>query len=522
MAVSLEEIRIALGGLKPAERRALEDQVRKETKALRWVPNPGPQERAYYSEADELFYGGSAGGGKSQLTLGLAVNCHQRSILFREYRNDAVYLGDELLKILGSNEGWRGDILRYKTSKQLIEFAGLQLEKDKEAHKGIPHDLIAFDELPDFSETQYEFVIGWNRTTDPRQRCRVVNTGNPPTRAKGMWVIKRWGPWLDPKHPRPALDGELRWYLKNEKGEEIEVDGRGPHMIGNRSTIAKSRTFIRSRLEDNPDLVRTDYDATLAALPKELRAAYRDGRFDASLKDHPFQVIPTAWIQAAQERWTDKSAEGVPMCAMGVDPVGGGKDRFVIAMRFDAWYAPLDVTPGDEIKLGSQMAGRVVMLRKDSADIVLDMGGGYGGGCFQTLHENDIPVITYKGAEGSTKRTQDNKLKFSNKRTEAYWRFREALDPDQKGGSPMALPPDQELLAELTTPTFEVSAHGLSIMSKEEVCEILGRSPDKADAVIMAWHSGARAATHGAAWRAEQRFGRNKGQRKADLGPRRR
>ena len=30
-----------------------------------WVPNPGPQTEAYFSEADELFYGGGAGGGKS-------------------------------------------------------------------------------------------------------------------------------------------------------------------------------------------------------------------------------------------------------------------------------------------------------------------------------------------------------------------------------------------------------------------------------------------------------------------------
>ena len=43
-------------------------------------------------------------------------------------------------------------------------------------------------------------------------------------------------------------------------------------------------------------MARTDYDAQLAQLPPELRAAYRDGRFDASLKDQPFQVIPTQWV----------------------------------------------------------------------------------------------------------------------------------------------------------------------------------------------------------------------------------
>jgi hypothetical protein len=28
-----------------------------------WFPNPGPQTDAFFSEADELFYGGAAGGG---------------------------------------------------------------------------------------------------------------------------------------------------------------------------------------------------------------------------------------------------------------------------------------------------------------------------------------------------------------------------------------------------------------------------------------------------------------------------
>jgi hypothetical protein len=50
------------------------------------------------------------------------------------------------------------------------------------------------------------------RTDDPRQRCRVVASGNPPTTAEGRWVIAEWAPWLDPQFPRPAQPGTLRWY----------------------------------------------------------------------------------------------------------------------------------------------------------------------------------------------------------------------------------------------------------------------------------------------------------------------
>jgi hypothetical protein len=353
-----------------------------------------------------------------------------------------------------------------------------------------PRDLYVFDEIVDFFESQYEFIIAWNRSTDPGQRCRVLVTGNPPTRAKGLWVIKRWAAWLDPRHPNPAKDGELRWYLRDTEGLESEVDGPGPYMVDGKETRAKSRTFIRARLEDNPDLAQTDYDATLARLPKELRDAYRGGKFDAALQDHPFQVVPTQWVLDAQKRWLPRPPAGVPMCAMGVDPAIGGGDRFTIATRHDAWFDHLYCVPGTEIKLGSDGAGHIISRRRDEADIVIDMGGGYGGGTYQTLVENKIPAIVHKGSNKSTRRTVDKKLGFYNKRAEVYWFFREALNPDQIGGSPVALPPDPELISDLTVLTYEVGPRGIQILDKDQVTKLLGRSPDKGDAVVLAWSSG--------------------------------
>jgi hypothetical protein len=62
------------------------------------------------------------------------------------------------------------------------------------------------------------------------------------------------------------------------------------------------------------------------------------------------------------------------------------------------------------------------------------------------------------------------------------------LDPGQPGGSPIALPPDDaELVADLTAPTFEVVPNGIKVESKQDVCERLGRSTDKGDAVQLAW-----------------------------------
>ena len=58
--------------------------------------------------------------------------------------------------------------------------------------------------LTQFTETQFRYLIAWNRSVDSNQRCRVVCTGNPPTEAEGQWVIDYWGPWLDEHHPNPA------------------------------------------------------------------------------------------------------------------------------------------------------------------------------------------------------------------------------------------------------------------------------------------------------------------------------
>lgn len=510
--MQLAEVLQALSGLSPADRKQVEDEAIEATKHLIWVPNPGPQTTAKECLADETFFGGEAGGGKSDLGIGLALTDHERSLILREFNEDARALGDRLLSIVGNSDGWNGQLLRYKTADRLVEFAGVPNEKDKQRHKGNPHDLIVFDEVGDFFESQYTFIIGWNRSTTPGQRSRVVATGNPPTRAKGLWVIKRWGAWLDPTHPRPAREGELRWYTTDAEGREVEVDGPGPHEIGGESVIAKSRTFIRSKLSDNPDLAATGYAATLAALPKELRDAYRDGRFDASLKDDPRQTTPTSWIRLAQQRWNARPPQGVPMCAIGVDASGGGEDPMVMAPRHDGWFAPLIVVQGKEIpvdRIGPHCAGIVVSHRRDDALVIVDMGGGYGGSMHDHLKGNGVEVQQYKGAEGTTKRSRDGKLKFANVRSAAHWIFREALDPAQESGSPIMLPEDPELVADLTAATFEVTPHGIRVESKERVCERLGRSTDKGDAVVMSWWAGPKMITHYGVWRADQRMNRN-------------
>lgn len=497
MGISLSEVKEKLQALPPEKRAELVDLAMRKTKHMVWVPNPGPQTEARNSPADELFYGGQAGGGKSDLEIGLALTDHQRSLLLRRTNREANGLVERITEILGTRDGFNGQ--SWKINGKIIDIGGCQLEEDKQKFKGSPHDLICFDEVSDFTESQYTFIIGWNRSANKNQRCRVVAAGNPPTQPEGLWVLKRWAAWLDPTHPDPAQPGELRWYTTTSSGKEIEVDGRGPHRIEGEELYARSRTFIPASLSDNLDLAETNYSAVLAALPAAIRSAYRDGRFDLALKDDELQVIPATWVRAAQNRYTPRPPPGVPMCAIGVDVAQGGSDKTVLAIRYDGWYEIHEVE-GVLTPDGVSVAAHALKHRRDGAKVIIDLGGGYGGAAYEHLRDNGIDTIPYKGAKASTRRTSDNQLGFYNTRSEAYWRFREALDPSQHNGSPIMLPTHPGMLADLTAPRFTVGPRGIKVEAKEDVVKRLGRSTDYGDAIVMAWWAGPKANTDLRTW----------------------
>ena len=501
----LDDFLTRLAGMSPEQRAEAERVAVESTAAMIWVPNPGPQTIAYFSEADEIFYGGQAGGGKTDLEIGLALTAHKRSLLLRRTNKEATGLVERMADIVGNRDGYNSQLGMWRYKDRAIEISGCQLEDDKQKFKGIPRDLYCFDEVSDFLESQYTFIIGWNRSTIPGQRCRVIAGGNPPTKPEGLWVVKRWGAWLDPAHANPAKPGELRWYTTID-GKDAEVDGPGPHDIGEgKPVMARSRTFIPSKLSDNPDLAATNYDSVLAGLPERERLAYREGRFDAMLRDEMNQTIPTDWVRAAQERWTNKPAVGIPMCCIGQDVAQGGVDKTVLAIRYDGWYAPLIVVPGKDTPDGKSAAALAMQHRRDQCKVVVDIGGGWGGDCYAHLRENGIDAKSYMGVKASLKRTADGTLKFANVRAEAYWRFREALDPSQEHGSPIMLPMDSVLVSDLCAPTYEITAHGIQVEPKDKVCKRLGRSTDRGDAVVMAWWDGLKQSNVQGGWREHKR-----------------
>jgi hypothetical protein len=437
---------------------------------------------AYLSEADELYFGGAAGGGKSDLLLGLAATAHRQSVLFRREYGQLRGIVDRGREMIGAAAAFNGQDLVWRfPDGRSIELGAVQHETDKRKFQGRPHDFLGFDELPAFLESQYRFLIGWNRTTTVGQRCRVVGAGNPPTDADGEWVLRYWAPWLDAQHPNPARPGELRWFAVVD-GKDVERENGATFAHKGETIQPRSRTFIPARLSDNPYLMQTGYMAVLQAMPEPLRSQMLYGDFTVGTQDHPWQVIPTAWVRAAQARWTADRPDGQQTC-VGVDVARGGADKTVLARRWGAWLAPLEKHAGSSTPDGPVVAGLVAQALTAGGSANIDVIG-VGSSAYDTCVQQRLPVAAVNVAEGARdRRDRASVLTFANLRAYLYWALREMLDPEKGDG--LALPPDSELLADLCAARWHMRASGVQVESKEDIIKRIGRSPDCGDAVVL-------------------------------------
>jgi hypothetical protein len=249
-----------------------------------------------------MGYGGAAGGGKTDLAIGKALTQHRKAIVFRRNGTELTAVRDRLLDILGTDDGYSGrdGIWRPPAVKGLqIEFGSVPNLGDENKYRGRPHDLKVFEEATEMLEQQVRFLLTWLRSTVKGQRCQALLTFNPPTTSEGRWILDYFGPWLDDKHPLPAMPGELRWFAMID-GKEVEVPTGDPFKHDGELIKPMSRTFIPSRVSDNQYLASTNYMATLQALPEPLRSQMLYGDFKAGMGDDPWQLFP---LHGSMRRW---------------------------------------------------------------------------------------------------------------------------------------------------------------------------------------------------------------------------
>lgn len=494
--------------LTPTERDELAELIEADIAEYTWRPLPGPQTMAYESTADVIGFGGAAGGGKTDLAIGMATTQHHRAQMFRREGPQLKGIIDRLAEILGSRQLINGNppVYRDEDEDRQIEFNSMPNLGDETKYQGRPKDLLVIDEAANFLEMQVRFVKGWVRTTRPGQRTRTLLTFNPPTTAEGRWVIDFFAPWLDKKHALyPTEPGKLRYvYVDPKTGKDVWIldDNGAPFVIVHDERCydfdpldyrpeeiikPESRTFIPSRITDNPFLVSTGYMAQLQAMPEPLRSQMLLGDFEAGMEDDPFQLIPTKWVDIAQARWKERTPRG-EMLAMGVDVARGGRDNTTLATRHktpetDLWFDKLKIHPGKETPDGNTVAGLVIAERRDHAPIMLDVIG-VGASPYDILVNAGQDVHGINVAEKANAMDRSGRLSFFNLRSQLWWQFRELLDPNADNG--IALPPDPELAKELCAPRWELSGMTIKVESRDQIIERVGRSPDRATAVILA------------------------------------
>lgn len=473
------DILAVLPYLTPAERAEVEALLALDKSV--WRPLPGPQMMAYDSQATIIGYGGAAGGGKTDLACGKTLTQHQKALILRREATQLTGIVDRFTELLGGRDGYNGAERIWRLPRQQIEFGSTPNPDDWNKYQGRPHDLLVFDEAANFLESQVRALLGWLRSVDPTQRCQALLTFNPPTNAEGRWIVDFFAPWLDPKHPNPAQPGELRWFATVD-GKDVERPDGTPFVHGGDTITPLSRTFIPSRVSDNPYLMGTGYMATLQSLPEPLRSQMLYGDFQAGMEDDAMQVVPTAWVEAAQARWSVKHNKP-RMDSVGVDVARGGRDNTIIARRHGWWFDEALAYEGKATPDGPTVAGVTIAAVRDKSPIHIDVVG-VGASPYDFLKQAGQHVIGVNGAESAIGMDRSGRLTFANQRSEDWWRMREALDPASDTG--IALPPDRQLLVDLCAPTWRLQGRTVYVESREDIIKRIGRSPDWASAYILA------------------------------------
>ena len=218
----------------------------------------------------------------------------------------------------------------------------------------------------------------------------------------------------------------------------------------------------------------------------EQSAVYQNrvlGEFASSAGDG---VIPLAWVEAAIERWRDWQEQERPgdFTAVGVDVARSGEDKTVYALRFGNVIGELrQYSQQDTMRTTGQVKG--ILDRYQSQAATIDVIG-LGSGVVDRLREQSYRVIAFNASEHTDRRDKSGELGFTNLRSAAWWNLREMLEPDS--GCNVALPPDDELIGDLTAPHWrEMSGGRIQVEGKPDIKKRLGRSTDCGDAAVMAF-----------------------------------
>lgn len=188
--------------------------------------------------ADEVLYGGAAGGGKSfgqflDTVIYAGKYPGSKQIVFRRtYPELEMSIIRTFLEVLPK------DFFKYNASKHVgrfpngsvVDFGYIDKETDVYRYQSTEFDVIRFDELTHFTEYMYLYLLSRLRGAKPFPRS--VKSSTNPGGVGHTWVKARF---IDPAPPNQVFDGY------DEKG-----------------VYTGSRVFLPAKVQDNTFLMEND------------------------------------------------------------------------------------------------------------------------------------------------------------------------------------------------------------------------------------------------------------------------
>lgn len=257
-----------------------------------YIPHTPTAKQAAFMllDCEEAFYGGAAGGGKSDALLMCALQYVDvrgySAILFRKSYADLTKPGalmDRAKEWLLPHKNVRWDekdkkFTFYEPGTKLpvstVQFGYLENPNDRFNYQGGEYQFIGFDELTHIAKICYIYMFSrLRRLKGVNIPLRVRSASNPPEDDSGNWVRDRF-----------ILEGP-----------------------------SKGRIFIPAGLDDNPYLDREEYEKTLDQLDPLSRARLKEGdwtivRKGNMFKREQFEAIDVLPAYRRTVRWWDMAA----------------------------------------------------------------------------------------------------------------------------------------------------------------------------------------------------------------------